>query len=156
MEEKFVNRWSEMKFVDVKGDFHGNVGTKKKKGIPSPHLSYSITLIIWKYFIKRIEIQMKFQLNRKNRRKEEENLSRRNQEESKDFNENGNQLTISSLSSDRTHFKTNEIPYLECQFAVFTPSLSQCNIGELIKQPEGVDQNEWIAIHSLYYISFSS
>jgi hypothetical protein len=97
---------------------------------------------------------MKFQLNRKNRRKEEENLSRRNQEESKDFNENGNQLTISSLSSDRTHFKTNEIPYLECQFAVFTPSLSQCNIGELIKQPEGVDQNEWIAIHSLYYICF--
>jgi hypothetical protein len=41
--------------------------------------------------------------------------------------------------------------YLQSEFAVFTRSLAQCNIGELIRQPSGVDKNEWIANNSLYY-----
>jgi len=48
--------------------------------------------------------------------------------------------------------KSVGLPYLESEFAVFTRSIGECNIGELIRQPEGVDQNEWIAINSLYFL----
>ena len=38
--------------------------------------------------------------------------------------------------------------YLQSEYAVFTRSLAECNIHELIRQPNGVDKNEWIANNS--------
>jgi hypothetical protein len=39
----------------------------------------------------------------------------------------------------------NNLLYLQPEYAIFTRSLAECNIHELIRQPTGVDKNEWIA-----------
>jgi hypothetical protein len=40
--------------------------------------------------------------------------------------------------------------YLQGEYAVFTRSFAECNIHDLIRQPLGVDKNEWIANNSSY------
>ncbi len=86
--------------------------------------------------------------NRKTRRKEE-SVSTINKDEVTNVNENSSEMKSSSSSPMNT-IKSNVIPYLESQFVVFTRTFAQCNINELIKLPEGVEQNEWIAINCLY------
>jgi hypothetical protein len=66
-------------------------------------------------------------------------------------NENNCHLPVPSLPSQMNNSTSSGLLYLQSEFAVFTRSLAQCNIGELIRQPQGVDKNEWIANHSLYY-----
>ena len=50
------------------------------------------------------------------------------------------------------------LPYLQIEYAQFTPSFSKCNIGKLIEQPKGVQYNEWVAtncmITFLFFYSF--
>jgi len=65
-------------------------------------------------------------------------------------NENNCQLSVPSLSRQINNFTSSSLLYLQSEFAIFTRSLAQCNIGELIRQPQGVDRNEWIANNSLY------
>ncbi|CAF4949633.1 unnamed protein product [Rotaria sp. Silwood1] len=80
---------------------------------------------------------------RKTRQKLENNSSTNNKEDSSNSNEN-NQPSYSTSTC---------LPYLQIEYAVFTGSLAQCNIGELIRQPEGVDQNEWIASHIVSFFN---
>jgi hypothetical protein len=44
----------------------------------------------------------------------------------------------------------NGLLYLQPEYAIFTRSLAECNIHELIRQPIGVDKNEWIANNSSF------
>lgn len=50
-----------------------------------------------------------------------------------------------TLTSSSPH---ETLLYLEPKYAVFTRSLAECNIHDLIRQPTGVDKNEWIANNS--------
>ena len=57
-----------------------------------------------------------------------------------------NSTPMSSLPfSPSTH---ETLLYLEPKYAIFTRSLAECNIHDLIRQPTGVDKNEWIANNS--------
>jgi hypothetical protein len=64
--------------------------------------------------------------------------------------ETNNQSSIPSIPLTPIHSlnssnNNNVLLYLQPQYAVFTRSLAECNIHELIRQPAGVDKNEWIA-----------
>ncbi|CAF1230806.1 unnamed protein product [Adineta steineri] len=98
---------------------------------------------------------------RKQRRKNEVNIQPGNKDPSPpppndlsnsgliNTNENHNQSTSLPLSSTQSHSlnssSNNGLLYLQPEYAVFTRSLAECNIHELIRQPTGVDKNEWIA-----------
>jgi hypothetical protein len=106
-----------------------------------------IVFNLFKYFFKR-----------KSRGKLEENLSIVIKEDSSIVNDisNENNCQISSvplLSFQINNSTSSSLLYLQSQFAVFTLSIAQCNIGELIRQPEYVDKNEWIAHNSLFHFS---
>ncbi|CAF1406238.1 unnamed protein product [Rotaria sp. Silwood1] len=64
-------------------------------------------------------------------------------------NENPNQSFISSITPTQSNSLNSSINsgllYLQPEYAVFTRSIAECNIHELIRQPNGVDKNEWIA-----------
>lgn len=53
----------------------------------------------------------------------------------------------SLTSTHRTHSTPNSstLLYLQPEYAVCTRSLTECNIHDLIRQPNGVDKNEWVA-----------
>ncbi|CAF1625701.1 unnamed protein product [Adineta ricciae] len=54
--------------------------------------------------------------------------------------------TVPSVPSHSLPSTTNQgLLYLRPEYAVFTRSLAECNIHDLIRQPAGVDKNEWIA-----------
>ncbi|UJR20337.1 hypothetical protein I4U23_023468 [Adineta vaga] len=57
--------------------------------------------------------------------------------------------SVPTVSSNPSHSITSSsnhgLIYLQPEYAVFTRSLAECNIHELIRQPVGVDKNEWIA-----------
>ena len=44
-----------------------------------------------------------------------------------------------------TNCRSSSLVYLKSEYAIFIRSFCECNIGELIRQPDGVDRNEWIA-----------
>jgi len=56
----------------------------------------------------------------------------------------------SLTSTHRTHSTPNSstLLYLQPEYAVCTRSLTECNIHDLIRQPNGVDKNEWVANNS--------
>lgn len=61
--------------------------------------------------------------------------------------------TVPSIPSHSLTSTTNQgLLYLQPEYAVFTRSLAECNIHDLIRQPTGVDKNEWIANNSSYQI----
>jgi len=93
-----------------------------------------------------------FLFNRKTRQKTGLSVSRINNDELSNCNCNPCSTTVPSLTLESNIIKSNGLPYLETEFAVFIHSIAECNIGELIRQPEGIDQNEWIAIHSLLFL----
>ncbi|CAF1131376.1 unnamed protein product [Adineta steineri] len=85
---------------------------------------------------------------RKSRGKVEENNLKKdllNDDEISSNDYNNYQILVPSLSSSINNRTSSNILYLQNQYAIFTRSISQCNIGELIRQPEYVDKNEWIA-----------
>lgn len=53
--------------------------------------------------------------------------------------------TSSSSHLPMSSSSSSGLIYLQPEFAVFTRSIAECNIHELIRQPKGVDKNEWIA-----------
>jgi hypothetical protein len=54
--------------------------------------------------------------------------------------------SIPSIFPTQIHsLNTNHLLYLQPEYAIFTRSLAECNIHDLIRQPTGVDKNEWIA-----------
>ncbi len=61
--------------------------------------------------------------------------------------------SIPSIPSTQIHSlnssTNNQLIYLQPEYAVFTRSLAECNIHDLIRQPTGVDKNEWIANNSM-------
>ena len=62
--------------------------------------------------------------------------------------------TVPSAPSHSLLSTTNQgLVYLRPEYAVFTRSLAECNIHDLIRQPTGVDKNEWIANNSSYHLS---
>lgn len=68
-------------------------------------------------------------------------------------NENPNQSSVPSVTPSQTHSlnSSSHLLYLQPEYAVFTRALAECNIHELIRQPTGVDKNEWIANNSSYF-----
>lgn len=67
------------------------------------------------------------------------------------INQTSSLPTITSTPIHSINSTTNQnILYLQPEYAVFTRSLAECNIHELIRQPTGVDKNEWIANNSSF------
>jgi len=106
--------------------------------------SFYISIYISNHFL--------FLFYRKSRQKTGVSVSTITTDELLSSNENPCSTTVPSLTLESNIIKSNCLPYLENEFAIFTRSISECNIGELIRQPEGVDQNEWIAINCLYLL----
>jgi len=89
--------------------------------------------------------------SRKSRGKIEENLSSVIKEDSSIVNNISNEISFPSLSFEIVNSSSSNFLYLQSQFAVFTLSIGQYNIGELIRQPDYVEKNEWIANNSLLH-----
>jgi len=54
-------------------------------------------------------------------------------------------IEMPSSSSHHPLSTSSNLIYLQPDLAVFTRAIAECNIHELIRQPMGVDKNEWIA-----------
>ncbi|CAF2125289.1 unnamed protein product [Rotaria magnacalcarata] len=91
---------------------------------------------------------------RKTRQKLDNSLSNINKEDSTNSNlDINNKLSFPSISYQMNHRSSSIFPYLQNEYIVLIHSFVQCNIGELIRQPEGVDQNEWIAINIVSFFN---
>ncbi|CAF0991034.1 unnamed protein product [Didymodactylos carnosus] len=67
--------------------------------------------------------------------------------------DNDRSTAAASNQHNSTINSQNLLPYLRPEYAVFTRAVSESNIAELIRQPAGVDRNEWIASNTVSFFN---
>lgn len=53
--------------------------------------------------------------------------------------------SLTSTHPTSSNNNSSTLLYLQPEYAICTRSLTECNIHDLIRQPNGVDKNEWVA-----------